>query len=707
VILKVLTAVFAGLALVLGASGYVRRTSRAWHWLGAACAAAAALAAHYDAFWTMVSFALLAIWALIAGMGWVDLTWRLRFGLAVTSTVLGFVTLWPSLESMSGGKLPCPQWFKDRQSHRLVAGLDLRGGLRLVYTVDVDEAIKDKRDRYYESMRATLAKAYGFHDGDKPPTEEALKKLREHVTLEAPRRPANEVLITFKDRADVEGKLDARFRDQYRGELGDPKIEGTHVTYQVRDSVESSIREQAVGQAKEIILRRVDELGLREAAVSTRGEDIIIEVPGQDEKTFNEIRDIVSQTARLEFKMVDDDADFFDKLKEKAATDKAFAASLPEGLEFEAEVVPVGLNEQGERVTRQATYAFLTKKKDETSLIALGRLKKWLEGLQVPPDREVGYELMYRTVDEATLAQEDWGWRTYVLKSRADITGDMIRDATAAPEQSDRALGGWHVQLSFTEGGGRIFDEITGANVKRRYAIILDGRTESAPEILQRISGGVASITLGTRDPEAQLRDAKKLELVLKSGALPAPISPSNEQRIGPSLGRDSIKLGMQGAVGGVILVLAFMAFYYRRAGLIANVAIVMNVFLQLAILASFGASMTLPGIAGVALTVGMGVDANVLITERIRDELRHGKATRTSVALGFEHALRAIIDGHVTTIISGLILAEYGTGPIKGFAITLTVGVIVDLYCAVFVARVLFDLWVHRLGRHEKLDVG
>jgi preprotein translocase subunit SecD len=707
VILKVLTAVFAGLTVLFAVSGFARRAHRAAHYVAAACAAFAAVAAHYDGFWPMVCFGLLALWAGLAGLDWVDFGWRVRAGLTLSLTLLGFVTLWPSIDAMSGGKVPCPAWVKERQTYRLVAGLDLRGGLRLVYTVDVDEAIKDKRDRYYEFMQASLAKAYGFHDGDKPPTEEALRKLRERVSMEAPRRPANQIFITFKVAADVDGKLDARFRDQFRGELGDPKIEGPRATYQIREMVETSIREQAVTQAKEIILRRVDELGLREAAVSTRGEDIIIEVPGQDEKTFNEIRDIVSQTARLEFKMVDDDSDFFEKLKEKTATDEALKKALPEGLEFMPEVVPVGLNEQGERVTRQNTYAVLTKKPDETSQAALGRLKKWVETLQVPADREVGYELEYRTTDEATLAQEESAWRTYMLKQRADITGDMIRDAAAVPDQSDKALGGWHVQLNFTDQGGRIFDEVTAANVKRRFAIILDGRTSSAPEILTRISGGVASITLGTRDPDAQLRDAKKLELVLKSGALPAPISPSNEQRIGPSLGKDSIKLGVQGAIGSSLLVLLFMWFYYRKAGLVADVAVVLNVFLQLAVLASFGASMTLPGIAGLALTVGMGVDANVLINERIRDEQRIGKGGRTAVALGFDRALSAILDGNLTTVIAGVILAQYGTGPIKGFAVTLTVGVLVNIFCAVFVARVLFDWWVNGLGRSAQLDVG
>jgi preprotein translocase subunit SecD len=304
------------------------------------------------------------------------------------------------------------------------------------------------------------------------------------------------------------------------------------------------------------------------------------------------------------------------------------------------------------------------------------------------------------------MKQVESGWRTFFLKSRADITGQMLTDARAQPAQEKGALGGWQVALTFTDAGGTVFERITAANIKRRFAIILDNRIESAPVIQTRIPGGHAVITMGSSDPEIQLRDARKLELVLRSGALPAPISPSNEQHIGPSLGADSIRLGLQGALGGSLIVLAFMFVYYSYAGFIADIAVLLNVFLQLAILASFGASMTLPGIAGLALTVGMGVDANVLINERIRDELRHGKSQRAAISIGFSRALAAIIDGHVTTLIAGIVLAQYGTGPIKGFAVTLMVGVVSNIYTAVVVSRLMFDFWARAL-KPVKLRMG
>jgi preprotein translocase subunit SecD len=212
---------------------------------------------------------------------------------------------------------------------------------------------------------------------------------------------------------------------------------------------------------------------------------------------------------------------------------------------------------------------------------------------------------------------------------------------------------------------------------------------------------------MGSSDPQTQLADSRKLELVLRSGALPAPIAPSNEQHIGPSLGETSISLGVRGALVSSMLVLAFMILYYRRAGIIADISVSMNLFLQLAVLATFGASMTLPGIAGLALTIGMSVDANVLINERIREELRDGRSPRTAVEVGYGKALSAIVDGHLTTLISAIVLAQFGTGPIKGFAVTLMVGVTTSIFTGVVVSRLLFDFWVRRMGRTAKLDIG
>jgi preprotein translocase subunit SecD len=701
VINTVLTSIFGGFAALFVLLGFAFRGHRYTLISAGVVGAAAAAAAHNDAFWPMVVLGMLSLWIAFAAVDVMDLGWRMRFALTACSCLLGFLVLWPTLPNWTS-LIKCPAYIQDHVGFRLVAGLDLRGGLRLVYTVDVDEAIKDKRDHYYEDMRLEASKVYGLHTGDELPSDEIYAKLREKVEIDSPRRPVDEIRLTVKEGADP-SKIDERFLEKFRSEMSFSRTKDQRsLVFKIRPTVGSQIRERAVGQARDIILRRVDELGLREAAVSSRDEDIIVEVPGEDEKSFATIREIISQTARLEFKLLDDETDFFGAVQKTAK-----AESLPEGLEFQIENAPAGMDAEGEKRSKPTTYALLRKGPKETSTQALQRMREWVSTLDVPSDREVGYHIESRVVDEISLKEEEIGVRTYFLKSRAEITGDMIREAVAQPEQSQGGLGGWHVSITFTDAGGKMFEKITGANVQRRFAIILDGRISSAPVIQGKIAGGHGQITMGSGDPEAQLRDSKNLELVLRSGALPAPISPSNEQRIGPSLGQDAIKLGIQGALGGIALVLVFMMVYYQRAGFIADVAVIMNLFLQLAILCSFGASMTLPGIAGLALTVGMAVDSNIIINERIREELGLGKSPRAAVEVGYKRALNAIIDGHVTTVIAGLVLAQYGTGPLKGFAVTLMVGVIGNIFTGVVVSRLMVDWWVKNLGRGAQLDLG
>jgi preprotein translocase subunit SecD len=688
---------FGGVALLLAAAGFVSRSHRYALWTAAGSAAVAGLAAHYDSFWLVCTAGLGMVWALVCAGDTIDLAWRAKAGLTAAIALGAFLCLWPTLNELSGGKVPCPQYVKDKIDFRLVAGLDLRGGLRLVYTVDVEEAIKDKRDRYFDDMRAELATAYGFKSGDKPATREELEKLPEKVSVEKSRTNVNVITVKFKDAADV-SKLDGAIATKFSGEMvRQPGPDASTVLFKIRTEVETGIRERAVNQAKETIGRRVDELGLREAAVTVRDEDIIIEVPGQDEKGFKEIREIISKTARLEFKLVDDLVDFMAQFRPKPGED---TSGLPKGLRWATQNPPAGPGK-----TSTVTVAQLVKDPNETMRQARDRFKEWLGTLNPPGDHEIGLEVMHE-VNEQTGAIEEIGWQSMYLYSKAEVTGDQIRDAQARPDDSQRGNGGWYVQLQFTESGSSRFEEITGANVQKRFAIILDDVIESAPRILSKIGGGSASITMGANDPNKQLEESRKLELVLRSGALPAPITPSNEQRIGASLGTDAIRQAVYGAIAGAVLVLAFMGVYYHVAGVVADLAVLFNLFLQMAILASFGAAMTLPGIAGLALTVGMAVDANVLINERIREELRNGKSPRAAVDIGYDKALSAIIDGHMTTFISGLILAQYGTGPIKGFAVTLLVGMVVSLFTSVVCTRLAFDWWV-RGRRVKNLNVG
>jgi preprotein translocase subunit SecD len=274
--------------------------------------------------------------------------------------------------------------------------------------------------------------------------------------------------------------------------------------------------------------------------------------------------------------------------------------------------------------------------------------------------------------------------QSYVLESRALMTGEYIQDARVRPAEQ---LQGASVELILNQTGARLFEQITAANVKRRLAIVLDNRVYSAPVIQERIGGGRASIT-GNFD----LKEARDLAIVLRAGALPAPVEIVEERTVGPSLGKDSIREGVMSFIVGGLLVIVFMIAYYRQAGLLAVVAVALNVLYLLAVLAGFQAVLTLPGIAGMVLTVGMAVDANVLINERIREELRAGRAVRSAIEAGYKNALPAILDSNVTTFLSGVILFQFGTGPIKGFAVTLCVGILTTVITAVYLTRIYYD---------------
>jgi preprotein translocase subunit SecD len=272
----------------------------------------------------------------------------------------------------------------------------------------------------------------------------------------------------------------------------------------------------------------------------------------------------------------------------------------------------------------------------------------------------------------------------YLLEARTLMTGVDITDARVRPTSG---LEGPYVELILNASGARLFERITAENVGRQLAIVLDNRVYSAPVIKERIGGGRASIT-GSFD----IKEARDLAIVLRAGALPAPVEIVEERTVGPSLGRDSIRQGITSFIVGSSLVVIFMIAYYKGAGLVADVALLFNVLFMLAILAGFQAVLTLPGIAGIVLTMGMAVDANVLINERIREEQRAGKSPRAAVEAGYARALPAILDSNITTFLSGVILFQFGTGPIRGFAVTLCVGILTTVITAVYLTRVYYD---------------
>jgi preprotein translocase subunit SecD len=313
-----------------------------------------------------------------------------------------------------------------------------------------------------------------------------------------------------------------------------------------------------------------------------------------------------------------------------------------------------------------------------------GDIDEALKG-NIPPGDMILYQ---RTVDRQTGAV---GKTPLLLKEKTLMTGEFIKDARVSLESG---FGETHVSMEFTDIGAKLFEQITGANVKKRLAIILDNNVYSAPVIQERIAGGRAQIT-GRFTTE----EANDLALVLRSGSLPAPVKILEQRTVGPSLGEDSIRKGIVSIIISAIAVVLFMVLYYKATGIIADVALILNVVLVFAALAIFRATLTLPGIAGLVLSIGMAVDANILVHERIKEELRWGKTVRAAIDQGYHRAFVTIIDSNLTTLIAGVFLYQFGTGPVKGFAVTLCIGILANIFTAVYVTRLIFDFISLRPG--------
>lgn len=293
-----------------------------------------------------------------------------------------------------------------------------------------------------------------------------------------------------------------------------------------------------------------------------------------------------------------------------------------------------------------------------------------------------GDVIAYGTREDKASGQK--GQVPYLLKNKTLLTGASLE--TAKVQISDR-FGEPHVSIKFNSQGAADFDRITNENVRKRLAIVLDGVVHSAPVIQERISGGQAQIT-----GSFTMDEARDLAIVLRAGALPAPVNILEERTVGPSLGNDSIRQGIMATIIGSLLVFVFMLVYYRLSGSVADIALLIQIFLILAVLAALRATLTLPGIAGMLLTVGVAVDANILIFERIREELRTGKTPRLALDMGYDRAFITIIDTHISGILAAIVLMFFGTGPIKGFAVTTIIGLLASLFTAIFITRVMFD---------------
>ena len=458
----------------------------------------------------------------------------------------------------------------------------------------------------------------------------------------------------------------------------------------------------AIQLAEKVVRTRIDEFGTSEPVVQIQGRcRLIVELAG--EKDPARAKGIIQRTAFLEFRITDMKNLFRDALPEIDKALRRAGVRAPGQGAAGASVTQLFGADTGK--AKRKTAKGKAAAKDTTELNAPDPLSSLLFQGQLPGEYLVPEEQV--PVAESLLARPDvqrliprgielrWGtevlsragrsYRTlYAVEDRPIITGEYLQDAKALRDPlTNQSV----VNFVLSRGGGRIFERETGRHVTDYMAIILDGRVQGQPPVIKSQIGQRGQIELGAKP----LQDAQDLALVLKAGALPAPLTIIEERTIGPSLGRDSIRDGIRAGIVGVALVVLIMVTYYRLSGVLAVAALALYVVFTLAGLAGFGFTLTLPGLAGLVLSVGIAVDANVLIFERIREELQHGKLVRTAVDEGFLHAMSAIIDSNVSTALTAFILYLVGTGPVQGFAITLIIGIAASMITAIFVVRTFY----------------
>ncbi|MDP7040061.1 MAG: protein translocase subunit SecD [Myxococcota bacterium] len=528
-------------------------------------------------------------------------------------------------------------------------GLDLQGGVHLVMGVGVDKAVEQRADRVADSLR------------------EAFKE--EEFTFSAVERPKTNANIEVKFAQDVDlGKVEVFLRQDFAilesWRKGEQKL-----ILSLTEEEQKFVRDTAVEQTIKTIRNRADKLGVTEPTIARRGkENVLIQLPGV--KDPERAIDIIGRTAQLEFTIVETAA--------SATLDSIDQSLLPPGVEKQEGRAQGAAGESTRDVyltlaeyQREAVSAILEPALPNNIVVAYGVIEAG--GTQQSP--------------------QDVKLRTYLLNARPGITGDYLTNATVA--QNPDVPSDYYVTMTFDTKGAKIFEDLTANNVNRQMAIVLDDKVNSAPVIQERIGGGTARITLGSAgDTRARFQEAKDLSLVLKAGALPAPVEIREKRQVGKTLGQESVEKGSFAIIVGAILVVLFMLLYYRASGVVANIALVLNVFFVIAVLALFEATLTLPGMAGILLTIGMAVDANVIIFERVREELAIGKTPRAAIDAGYAKAFSTIVDANITTLIAGVVLMQYGTGPVRGFAVTLIVGIMCSMFTAIVVTRLIFDFF-------------
>ena len=607
----------------------------------------------------------------------------------VILVILGWAifSLWPTLKYQSltdnekeqlreEGKLD------QLESNIIRQGLDLKGGMYIVLEADIPTLVKNlatnRNDKFEQVFNA------------------ASEKYKSNQNLE--------FFAIFRNEITTKGLKAVRYYHEYGSNLEDIILALEKET------------EDAINRVLEILQNRIDQFGVSEPTIQKQGDyRILVELAGIQDS--DRARALLQSTALLEFFLVKNSAVTneiviqLDNILQKSVSDDEFAALNTD----KKEITTKEINEKSDDgvitvdeifgETESVQGDILSQKPD---ILSEAPLQSLIES--IPGDMAVNARNMYAlnkllskeevqlklksssgqflfSNDSETIAGSGEYFRLYYIENKPELTGGVVEKAKA----NLGSLGGGNaglpvVSLDMNSEGAKTWSRVTGANIGERIAIVLDGKVHMAPNIREKIPGGRTQI-----EGFADMNEAKDIAIILRAGALPAPVNIIEERTVGPSLGADSISRGKKSILIGLTVVLVFMLVYYKISGVIAIFALVWNIILILAVLASLGATLTLPGIAGLILTVGMCIDSNVIIFERIREELSKGKTPKSAIEAGYNRAITTIVDANLTTVIAALVLYQFGTGPIKGFATVLFWGISISMFTAVYITRTIF----------------
>ena len=563
-------------------------------------------------------------------------------------------------------------------------GLDLKGGMYIVLEADIPTLLTNLATLDDERLKVIINKA-----------EEESKN------------PDVDFFVALENNVKSDGIKLSRYYHEYGSSLDE-------ILLSLKDEADD-----AINRVLEILQNRVDQFGVSEPTIQKQGKHrIVVELAGIQDS--DRARSLLQSTALLEFYLVKNisvtnemiaqldnllkgDKDLTkvelpNKPEEKKSDDEATSVSELFGESETINTSTADNNEDDSQLSLNAPFSsLLTALPGDIGLEDknLYRFKKLLSLPEVATrlKNSNGQFLLSQNSQGMTDNSIEKIYKLYYVEDKPELTGGIVDEARAdLGSLGSGSAGQAVVSLSMNSDGSRTWSRVTGANIGERIAIVLDKKVHMAPSIREKIPSGRTQI-----EGFANISEAKDLAIILRAGALPAPVNIIEERIVGPSLGADSIKQGTQAVTLGLILVLIFILIYYKFSGLIASFALIWNILIVLAVLASLQATLTLPGIAGLILTVGMSIDANVIIFERIREELRRGKTPKTAIDSGYSRAITTIVDANVTTLIASLVLYQFGTGPIKGFATVLFWGILISMFTAVFITRTIFNTYVSR----------